>query len=220
MNENNSYKMPDSMWNSIEQLSDKYPVALLLRHSARDVIVEGEIGNDVPLTEQGKNMAHQMGQMLVGKLKSLHSSPILRCLQTAECLKDGSGIPLDIATHRFLGDPGVFVLDGKIAWQNWKNLGNAGVIQHLILSNDALPGMEQPEKASSKLLNYLFATISNIRGVHIFVTHDVILAPIASRFLRGEKTSFEEPAFLEGALFWRSETGTYISYKNKSSCID
>lgn len=198
---------------NLGRLPDTDSVALLLRHSAREEIPAGEIGNDIPITEIGKDVASSLGRFLGGRLKGLHSSPLLRCVQTAEALRDGAGAYLEISTHRFLGDPGVFVLDGKVAWGNWKNLGNEGVAHHLASTDQALPGMAHPQEAVQMLLEYMLATVRGVPGIHVFVTHDVILAPVVARLLSCPSDILEWPAFLEGALFWLSQTGTHLLYR-------
>ncbi len=210
---------PSSFLRNLEKLSDEYPVALLLRHSARDEILSGDFGNDIPITEIGRRAASQLGRVFGKRLKALHSSPLPRCVQTAESLCEGAGMHLDISTHRFLGDPGIFVLDGKVAWENWEALGNDGVMRHLALADHALPGMADPEEAVGMLLRYMLQNVESTPGIHVFVTHDAILAPVAARLLKRLTEISDWPAFLEGAFFWRSHTGIQILYKDYEACI-
>lgn len=155
MSEEHACEIPQTLLRNINQLPDEYPVALLLRHSIREEFGAGNIGNNTPITDYGKNIAFELGRFLGRRLRSLHSSPLLRCVQTAQALREGVGCHLDISEHRFLGDPGIFVVDGVLAWSNWDALGNEGVMQHLASENYALPGMADPERAAQELLRYM-----------------------------------------------------------------
>lgn len=211
-------EIPPTLLRNIERAPIEYPVALLLRHSIREEFVAGDIGNNIPITEDGKKIAIEFGRFLGERLKTLHSSPLLRCVQTAEALREGAGVEADISGNRVLGDPGVFVVNAALAWSNWESLGNEGVMRHLAAEDYALPGMANPEEASQKLVRYMLSSMNGVPGLHVFVTHDVILAPTAARFLRQRYEASEGPAFLEGALFWEGQLGMHISYRECDHC--
>ena len=212
-------EIPPTLLRHIKQLPEEYPVALLLRHSIREEFGAGDIGNDIPITETGKCIAYELGRVLGGRLRALHSSPLLRCVQTAEALRDGAGVDTEISRNRLLGDPGVFVVDAALAWGNWQALGNDGVMKHLASENRSLPGMADPEEASKKLVHHMLSSTGGAPGLHVFVTHDVILAPTAARLLKQSCLDSLIPGFLEGGLFWRSEAGVHILYKDSHSCL-
>lgn len=219
MSEVHACGTPPTLLRNIKQLPEEYPVALLLRHSIREEFGVGDIGNDIPITEDGKIIAVELGRFLEGRLRSLHSSPLLRCIQTAESLREGAAVEAAIFRNRLLGDPGVFVVNASLAWGNWEALGNEGVMRHLAIEDYALPGMADPEEASQKLVRYMLSSMNGVPGLHVFVTHDVILAPTAARFLRQRSELFEEPAFLEGALFWEGQFGMHVSYREYEHCV-
>lgn len=219
MSEVHACEIPPTLLRNIKQLPEEYPVALLLRHSIREEFGVGDIGNDIPITEDGKNIAFELGRFLGGRLRSLHSSPLLRCIQTAQAMREGGGYHLDISEHRFLGDPGVFVLDGALAWSNWEAIGNEGVMRHLASESYALPGMADPERAAQELLRYMLLVMNGSPGVHVFVTHDTILGPVVARFLRQTHEVSKGPLFLEGALFWRSYVGVNVAYRDESLLV-
>lgn len=85
----------------------------------------------LPITETGEQLARQLGALFSERLQSLRTSPLVRCLQTAEALRNGAAKDLSITKDRLLGDPGVFVLDGKRAWSNWQAHGHEFVMQQL-----------------------------------------------------------------------------------------
>lgn len=219
MNGIGTVEIPPPLLRNIERIPAEYPLALLLRHSIREEFAAGDLGNNIPITVDGKNLAFELGRYLGKRLRTLHSSPLLRCIQTAEALREGAGVDADIPGNRLLGDPGVFVVNAALAWGNWEALGNEGVMRHLATEDYALPGMADPEKASQKLVRYMLSSMSGVPGIHIFVTHDVILAPTVARFLRQRYEVSEGPAFLEGALFWEGQFGVHISYRGRDHCV-
>ncbi len=216
MSEMHACEIPTTLLRNIKRVPEEYPVALLLRHSIREDFGTGDIGNNTPITDDGKAIAFELGRFLGERLRSLHSSPLLRCVQTAQALREGAGYYLDISEHRFLGDPGIFVLDGALAWSNWEAMGNEGVMRHLASENYALPGMADPETASQELVRNMLSLMDRSPGVHVFVTHDTILGPVAARFLRQADKAPKGPLFLEGALFWSSHVGVNIAYRDES----
>lgn len=210
------WEIPSSLLRNLEQIPVDLPVALLLRHSVRDEIPPGETGNEVPITDVGKDIALKLGQKLGARLKSLHSSPVPRCVQTAEALRLGSGVDAHIAENRLLGDPGVYVLNGRLAWSNWEMLGHEEVMRHLVEEKEALLGMAQPDEAARFLVQSMLSLAEGAPGIHIFVTHDVLVTTTVSRLQGGRHKPADWPLFLEGALFWRSKLGVHVVYRDSA----
>ena len=211
-----NWEIPKSFLRNLEQIPVDLPVALLLRHSVRDEIPPGETGNEVPITNAGKDIAFKLGQKLGASLKSLHSSPLPRCAQTAEALRLGSGVHARIAESRLLGDPGVYVLDGHLAWSNWETLGHEEVMQHLVAGKEALPGMAQPDEAARFLVQSMLSSADGAPGIHVFVTHDVLVTATVARLQGVRHEPADWPLFLEGALFWRSKLGVHVVYRDSA----
>lgn len=211
-----NWEIPTSVLRNLEQIPVDLPVALLLRHSVRDEIPPGETGNEVPITDAGKDIALKLGQKLGARLKSLHSSPLPRCVQTAEALRLGSGVDARIAESRLLGDPGVYVLDGHLAWSNWEKLGHEEVMRHLVAEKKALPGMAQPDEAARFLVQSMLSSADGAPGIHVFVTHDVLVTATVARLQGVRHEPADWPLFLEGALFWRSKLGVHVVYRDSA----
>jgi broad specificity phosphatase PhoE len=213
------WEIPASLLSNLDRTPVDLPVALLLRHSVRDELPPGEAGNEVPITDAGKDIAIKLGQKLGARLRSLHSSPLPRCTQTAEALRLGSGVDTCISESRLLGDPGVYVLDGKVAWSNWETLGHEEVMRHLVAGKDALPGMAQPDDAARLLLQSMLLLADGEPGVHVFVTHDVLVTATVARLQGVRHEPADWPLFLEGALFWRSELGVHVVYRDSTHLV-
>lgn len=189
------------------------PVVLLLRHSIRESLPPDGVGYMLPITEAGRGLATELGQNLRGNVRTLHSSPLLRCMQTAEALAEGAHANFSIVSDRRLGDPGVYVIDDKLAWSNWESLGHDGVMRHLANEANALPGMAKPDDAAHILLQHMFDSAGDRPGMHIFITHDLLVVATISR-LRGRPLEVESwPDFLDGAFFWKEQAALRTAYR-------
>jgi len=208
------WQIPPSVTHNLEHIPQDRPIALLIRHSVRDALPEGAAAYSLPITEAGYALAHQLGTLLGDKLRSLHTSPLTRCTQTAEAMKAGAKKAIPILQNRLLGDPGVFVLDGKFAWTNWESIGHKKVMEHLLSASTALPGMARPTEAARYLVRQLLALGGNTPGIHTFVTHDSIVAPTVSHMLQAPLSMGNWPWFLEGAFFWQDGNQVHTVYRS------
>ena len=80
------WRIPPSMHEHLAELPSDRPVAMLIRHSVRDHLPPGEAGYMLPITEIGERLAVKLGALLGDRLRSLHASPLLRTMQTAQRL--------------------------------------------------------------------------------------------------------------------------------------
>lgn len=205
--------IPLSILEGLKKIPRDRPVTLLLRHAEREALSSENIGYDVPITQSGLTSAHKLGAHLKGRLKTLRTSPLLRCVQTAEWIRRGAEGELEISCDRFLGDPGIFVENPQLAWTNWQTMGNEGVMHHMATSDRALPGMAHPEKAALQLINHMFEVAEKEAGLHVFVTHDVLLSATTARIL-GAEISNPWPKFLEGGFFWHEASVLVAAYRS------
>ena len=219
MSEGFESAIPPSLIRDIANAPMDRPVAILLRHSARGLLPEGEPGNDVPITLCGKFSAEELGRQLGSRIQSLHSSPVPRCIQTANAVREGANAEIDVVVSRMLGAPGVFVLDGELAWGNWERLGHEEVMRCLVSEDDPLPGMAQPDEAARFLLRYMLVSSGDSCGLHIFITHDSVITATVSRLQGIPHGPSDWPCFLEGALFWQSEKGVHVGYREDVSLV-
>lgn len=190
-------------------------VALLIRHAERPSIPAGELGNELGLTVAGRATAMQLGAKLGSRLRSVATSPVRRCCETAEQLVKGAAVSVDIQDDPLLGAPGVFVADAEIAWPNWERLGVRGVIEHVATSDELLQGMHDPADAAQRLARAFLDRIDHgeSHGVHVLVTHDSVLAPFVSRMLGLRSVLW--PAWLQGAAVWRDSSRMHLEYEGR-----
>lgn len=208
-----SWSIPAPFLRQLARVPPERAVVVLLRHSVRDALPSGDAGYVLPITDVGQRLALALGEHLRGRLRTLHTSPLARCVQTAEALRAGAQAELPIIQDHHLGDPGVYVIDGSRAWMHWEALGHEGVMRHLVTGSHELAGMARPHEAARFLVHHMLAVAARQPGLHLFVTHDSLVTTTAARLL-GQHLEVEEwPDFLEGALFWRDEAGVHTTYR-------
>ena len=209
------WRIPPSVTRRLAETPANASVAVLLRHSVRGSLPSGDAGNAVPLTRDGARLARCLGKVLGGRLRTLHTSPLPRCVQTAEALRFGAEVDTPIVSDRLLGDPGVYVVDACRAWSNWEALGHEAVVQSLVSGSPALPGMADPDRAARRLVRHMLATAGDRPGLHLFITHDFVITVTMARLL-GEPLGREDwPWYLEGAFFQQAGDRISSAYRDR-----
>lgn len=171
---------------------------LIIRHAERPLLNEGEIGNELKLTENGINTTKQFAKSLNDKIIDIHCSPVIRCIQTAQIIANEHTLSnLDIKISKLLGDPGFFIKDADLAWQTWLNKGSESINSHLLKGTETWPGFYPFAEAMTKMRNYIHEILLSFdEGLVILVTHDTILATLTSRFLPSPLELKDWPDFL------------------------
>lgn len=211
------WRLPPSTEELLAESPRDRPVVVLLRHSVRGPLPDGEAGNQVPILPIGEQLARQLGARMGARLASAHASPLPRCVQTAEALVAGAAAELPIHPNQLLGGPGVFVLDGELAWQNWQQWGHEGVMERLVGVDEPMPGMGEPEPAARWLVDQMFAIAGDQPGLHVFVTHDSLVTATVARLLGVSMAMPDWPWYLEAAWFWRDDGRQVVRYREHES---
>lgn len=209
------WQIPPSVLAHLERVPRDRAVAVLLRHSVRDHLPPDDVGYTLPITDVGRRLARELGELLRGRLRTLHASPLVRCVQTAEALAEGASAGHRVVEDRRLGDPGVYVVDERSAWSNWEQLGHEGVMRHLVSQSEALPGMAKPDEAARLLVHHMFAVAGEKPGIHVFVTHDLLVTATAAQMLGQPLGRDDWPWYLEGAFFWQDSGQLCAAYRQK-----
>ena len=202
--------LPKLTIENIQQCPIDRPVIFLMRHSARGVLPKDGTGDTIPLTEDGIVLGTRFGEILQKVLGvqvvSMHSSPVLRCRQTADALMEGLKYKIAVDITPNLTLPGPFILDLKTALATWHVLGGEEVLHRMSseIPGD-LPGMPPMDSAVKSFVRWMFSTVGNQAGIHMFITHDSIVLPVAAQ-IAGVSLGMEDwPAFLDGVLMWKEE---------------
>ncbi len=170
---------------------------ILLRHAERPDIPDNEIGNEVGLTKQGIRQTKQFAKSLGQPIISISSSPILRCVQTAEIISNQCNYNMTIKKSILLGNPGFFLKDPELAWTHWQTKGHDAVNQYLLSGKDQWQGFHPFDNAINRMKTEITKQLETTSsGLHVWVSHDTILATFASRVLPQSLTLNNWPNFL------------------------
>lgn len=189
----------------------------IIRHAERPTIQDGTVGNELALTSNGVHETIRLAKSLPRKILSIESSPILRCIQTAELIAEHHELPLtSIGRSNLLGDPGFIIDDAELAWANWVEKGAEAVNEHLLSGTSVWNGFRDLDEAVAQMRQSIEEMLSESDdGVHVWVTHDTIVATLASRLQKTPLTLKEWPDYLGGlTIQQREESGLEISYSS------
>ena len=216
--------MPDPAPSIQEQLAivpDGADVALVIRHAEREDIPAGTFGHEVNLTADGNRAAKQLGAALSEKgTLSVLSSPVPRCVQTAQAILRGARSSAEVATDRSLGDPGAFVVDAEAAGPLFLELPVPEIARRQLQDQTPLPGMCPTSEGVAILFDLVTGNLGRTGQFNVFVTHDVILAVLVGVIFRLTIQETGWPGFLEGLLVWRSGDEVHLSWKEIESSFD
>ncbi|MED5513958.1 MAG: histidine phosphatase family protein [Pseudomonadota bacterium] len=194
---------------------------LIVRHAARPDISPNTVGNDVMLTDEGIEQSKLFASLISGQVLSIRTSPIGRCVQTAELIAQATHFkPNDIQQCRLLGDPGFIIKDGDLAWQHWLKKGHEAVNLHLLSGTESWDGFYDLDNSAARIFSDIKALLNNSAdGVHIWVTHDTILATLAARIGDKRLTLQDWPNFLGYLEIKLSDEQIDVSYSQKPNLV-
>jgi broad specificity phosphatase PhoE len=208
--------IPPSTLRWLEEAPSDRPVAMLIRHSVRGPLAEGDAGFHMPLTDDGHELARALGARLRGRLRAAHASPLVRTMQTAERLLEGAGLAATVTPDKLLGDPGVFMLDRR-AGSYWRDLGHEGMMTHLVEDRPPLPSCAAADPAARFLVHHMLASARGVPGLYAFATHDSLVTATAARLLQVPLGRQDWPWYLEAAFFWEADGQVQVAYRDRRS---
>ncbi len=194
---------------------------LIVRHAARPDILANTVGNDVMLTDEGIKQSKLFASLINDKVLSIRTSPIGRCVQTAELIAQATRFKLDdIEQCRLLGDPGFIIKDADLAWQHWLNKGHEAVNLHLLSGNKLWDGFYDLNDSVASIFSDIKMLLSNsVDGLHLWVTHDTILATLAARIGDKRLTLKDWPNFLGYLEIKLNNEQIHVSYSQKPNLV-
>lgn len=198
----------------IDLINQNNKVGLFFRHSERFSGVNALIGDNILLTENGKQMAFNLGKSLsVLTSVSFFSSPIERCVQTVEEISKGMNTQKkSIIKTQMLGDPGVyFDRESKInCGFAMEKKGFHNYVRDYFQYGIA-DGSKQLTKASEELNEFILNNMNT--DITFFNSHDFLVAS----FMRycGVKYPIQSDFvdYLEGVLFVKNEFNELQYYR-------
>lgn len=182
---------------------DRAGLVLFVRHGERESVPSHEFPRrDAPLTANGWRESESLGVLLTDRLGTVRSSPVPRCVATASAVLAGAKGTQTPTHDRLLGDPGAFVVDGDRAMSELVARGFHPAARQLGLG-EQLPGFANPDLATTQLLTLAGSLLrAGPPGVHLLVTHDLILSTMVARIRGGALEEHEWPGYLHGVAVW------------------
>jgi broad specificity phosphatase PhoE len=159
----------------LKHYSESSKLSLVIRHGDRDKIPNGSFGNEIRLNESGLRKSIKFGESISNlKVNKIFTSPIERCIQTAECISKGYGTNLQIIETSALGAPGLHIKDEKLAGEFLLKYGVDELYKRFIneIETPGIPSKEEINLNITKFINEQSAA----QGINIFVTHDLLIA--------------------------------------------
>ena len=147
---------------------------LLIRHSERYQLPQEGFGMEVSLTPKGIEMAKEFGNKIqqFELNQTIYTSPIKRCVQTAENIAKNYSHKTKISQSSMLGLPSVFVNDGQKAGETFKSMTQYQFYRKYI-SNIYLEGWNDFEKSCIELDDFFRSSAS--KELTLFISHDIIV---------------------------------------------
>lgn len=188
-------------------------VALLLRHAERDEIPHGELGENLRLTLCGVASAERLGHLLAEwKRATVVSSPLPRCVETAEAVCRGAGWSSRVVIDGVLGDPGPFVIDPDTAGRFFLEHGILEIVRRQLHAAPP-PGMRPTSDGIDLLLGLVSHQLAQASHLGVYITHDGILATLVAHLFELCHDQVPWPDYLDGLIVWRSGRRLHCTWR-------
>ncbi|MEI6805295.1 MAG: phytanoyl-CoA dioxygenase family protein [Myxococcaceae bacterium] len=212
--------MLNNLSKSLVHISDQKTVLGFMRHCAREPIPPGTIGNEVKITPQGIRDTLRVQKLLGGRVAKLYSSPVSRCLETANLLSPIARVSLVNQSSK-LGAPGVFVEDPEVAAMVFLQYQDRPIeLAQALINEVKFSGFYESTSISIQgLIDYFLAEI-NEPGISICVTHDSILGVMIGYFF--PESSLQElwPDYLDTLFIQADHDDLFAIYRGVKKQIN
>lgn len=217
--------LPDSMIDSVGLLPEDKRLILFTRHSLRERSDgNGFASSQLPLTQKGRVLAKSWGRWLAGHLPySLDvdsiSSPIGRCIDTAQLMQEGAGLRRDIAHQSLLVEPGSLVTEPDIANPIFKEIGVLNFINRFLQGN--LEGTKNAYQGGLDILSLFYQNQPQQGQLMLAVSHDTLLSAFLAVMFDVTEIDWNDwPKMMEGAFLWFDdkpfeEASAYFVWRGK-----
>lgn len=193
--------------------------ALVIRHAARtggDIALEGD-----GLTPIGRSEALKLGRRLSDHAPlRLFSSPVDRCVETAELIARGANHTVDIIESRLLGRPGAFVVDESSVDRYLADLGLMGLAKEWIDGKVPSDVMAPISEGSDALMRWISDQLAlSDEGLDIYIGHDLFLTPVLMHYLGYDALTNGLLRFLDGFILVRENGATVLAYNGMRTIV-
>ena len=202
--------LPDSMMSSVSLLPKNKRLILFTRHSLRERSEgQGLASYQLPLTPKGRVLAESWGRWLSTYLPySLDvdsmSSPIGRCMDTAQLMQEGAGLQRLINEHSLLVEPGSLVTEPELASVIFKEIGVLNFINRFL--QGSLEGTKNAYQGGLDLLSLFYQYQPEPGQMRLAVSHDTLLSAFLAVMLEVSEIDWNDwPKMMEGVFLWFDE---------------
>jgi broad specificity phosphatase PhoE len=191
-------------------------VGLLMRHSARE-FVPGRHDLENPLTDEGRALAHRMGERLPKSLVArAYASPAERCVETAALVLGGHEAGGGrVARHRPVEGLGVFyVLDQMRMFRAMQAAAGQVAFLERWFAGEVPADVMMPADLAARLVARIvvekLAEPGAAPQLDVCVSHDMTLYLVRDRLL-GTAPAAGEVRFLDGLAFYDDGSGVWLA---------
>ena len=207
----------DDLMQSIHEIAKDYSVSILLRHAEREPILQGTLGNEVALTSSGINTCLHWRQQYGHLVRSISTSPIKRCVDTSKLLSTDDLI--NIHNSPLLGDPGIFVQAQSLAAQHFMNNSVLAIVKQLLEPCENPTGFCFSTSLAIKELIEFMLQNNNQSGLHLYITHDSILAVLLGYYFSSFDLEQLWPNYLEGLYLIKQGSTIRLHFRHHMKVI-
>lgn len=193
-------------------------IKIIFRHSIRESIRSG-VGRDVPLTNEGIELARSFGRNLSRQIGFIASSSCDRNFRTCESILEGKKAKKEIViASRELELPQI--KDRSLSDKIFEEMNYQSDKVLLKLRMEGLPGFNSVEQSGKIILDYIFLHGNQRNEVDLFCTHDFQMAILYSYLFDFGATELsilqnKWPMMLEGMIFWGKRENFWCSWRGE-----
>lgn len=190
-----------------EILGERELLVLIVRHAETQVHPGDGEEDSISISQKGRKDSENFGKELIGtyhQIGLIKSSPVRRCMSTAEAILIGANQDLKVSLSRTLGNPGAFVVDDTAAIENFQRYGVRGVVQRQLEGRN-LAGMRTIGGGVNLLLKEICEDLESLNGLGLYVTHDAVLVPFVGYLTNKFTVSNHWFGFLNGIGVWKKD---------------
>jgi len=210
----------DDLYKFKAQLIKSGTIIFVIRHAEKKISQNLKKDHLSLLTDKGKKDSKIFGEKVIetlGEIKFVKTSPIQRCIQTAESIISRNFEKIIVSN--LLGDPGVFVTDAKLALDNYIDLGVKEVIERQFKRLD-LPGLRDLKSGLVLFVQEILTDFKQINGVGIYISHDAIIIPLIKYFTENFVYSENLIDYLNGIILCKKNEDYLLLWNGKAYQIN
>jgi broad specificity phosphatase PhoE len=189
---------------------------MMIRHGERGELLPGNDSGLTPLTERGMKEAFLLGQRLSEsgfQISTVSTSPLSRCVQTADSILKGYGHFVPIETNQALGGPGPFVTECAP-----KDLF-ARLSVHEVVRRQCqevpIEGIRSLQDGAKILFDSFMANENEDPRICALISHDAIVGPFLSYLTKRKFDKDNWIGYLDGFFLLRTTNGWFCTFNGQ-----